>query len=311
MRYMTKLTKGQPFGSEWWGRAPRWASFLGELTGGDLELQDYLQRLAGYGCTGSAREHALPFLLGPGGNGKGTFAGALIHALGDYGHAMPEGFLAEQHGERHPSELARLCGVRFAVASETEAGSAWNEARLKTLTGGDRIAAREMRQDFFEFEPSHTLIVLGNNAPTIRSVDDAIRRRIQVVPLTRRVQKPDLELPAKLAAEADGILTWAIAGAVAWIDGGLRPPRCVLDASATYFDSQDDLIEWIEQECTTGPERMGGPTALHGSYRRFMEERNQIPLGRKRFGNELEKRGFRRDKVNEERVHLGIALGAK
>lgn len=306
--YMSKLTRGSVTAEPWWESAPRWRMFLHEMTGGNTDVQSYLQRFAGYACTGSAREHALAFMYGSGGNGKGTFANALEHALGDYAIALPEGFLAEQRGgDRHPTELSDLHGMRFAFASETEAGSRWNEVRLKTLTGGDRVRARSMHRDFFEFAPSHTLLVLGNHPPQLRSVDQAIRRRLQVVPLTHTAAEIDLELPDVLAAEADGVLSWAVEGARAWLEYGLCPPETVTAASESYFDAQDPIAEWIESSCTTSRTSCASPRDLYQSYASFVDGRGETVLSARRFGDELEKRGFARAKVTGgRRVHRGI-----
>lgn len=305
-RYQTKITRGRPV-RDWRANAPTFARFLDQITR-DQDLAAYMQRTAGYGCTGSAREHVAPFWLGPGGNGKSTLIDAIAYALGDYAAAMPESFLAERTHEQHATELTDLRGVRLAFTSETTAGAFWNEARLKALTGGDQIKARRMRQDYFTFAPSHTLIVLGNNPPRIRSVDEAIKRRIHVVPLAYRVERPDLELPAKLRREADGILSWAIEGARAWIEGGLQPPAAVREASATYFDAQDPIGEWIESECDTGAQLESSVTPLLNSYRKFCEDRGEHALGRRALGDELEKRGFARSRSRESRGHRGIVV---
>jgi putative DNA primase/helicase len=309
-RFMTKVTRGRLV-PDWKAAAPRFSQFLIELTDGDHSLIGYLQRLAGYGCVGSSKEHVLAFLFGPGGNGKGTWASAIAFALNDYAVVMPENFLAEQRGERHPTELSDLFGARFAVASETESGSAWNEMRLKQLTGGDRIKARRMRQDFFEFEPTHTLAVLGNNAPTVRSVDDAMMRRLHVVNLDNAPALPDLTLQTRLEAEADGVLTWALLGAAVWLKDGLKPPKSVLDDSKAYFESQDPIGEWIEDRCDVDPIAAESPTRLSEDYTDFMNSRNEKPLGSRRFGLELEKRGYKRARLTGGiRVRRGLRLKA-
>ena len=307
-RYMSKLTRGQWIGHDWAAYAPRWRTFLDEVTDGDAELQSFLQRLAGYACTGSAREHVLAFVLGPGGNGKGTLFGALAHALGDYATTMPENFLAEQRRERHPTELARLRGARLAMGSETEAGARWNEVRLKALTGGDRITARGMHQDFYEFDPTHTLVMLANNPPRIRSVDDAIRRRIRVVPLTRRVPEPDAVLPETLKGEADGIMSWAIVGARDWLRTGLGNAGAVTDATNGYFDSEDELGEWLERRCEVDPSCEISKPSLWNAYHRDMEDSGMRGLGKIEFGNEISKRGFKDRRTKAERIWCGLRL---
>ena len=114
-----------------------------------------------------------------------------------------------------------LRGARMACATETEEGRPSAESKIKQLTGGDRIAARFMRQDFFEFQPQFKLVVIGNHKPTLRNVDDAAKRRFNMVPFTHKPPNPDRELEHKLRAERPGILRWMIAGCLTWQRGGL------------------------------------------------------------------------------------------
>ncbi len=136
--------------------------FLGQTTQGNNELISYLQRLCGYALTGLTTEQMLAFIWGPGGNGKGVFLNTIINILGDYAKlAGSEVFMASRM-ERHPTELAGLQGGRLVVGSEVEENSRWNESRIKSLTGGDPISARYMRQDFFTFIPQFTLVISWN-----------------------------------------------------------------------------------------------------------------------------------------------------
>ena len=104
--------------------------------------------------------------------------------------------------EQHPTDLAGLRGARLVTAIETEDGTRWAESKIKSLTGGDRISARFMRQDFFEYVPQFKLIVAGNHKPGLRSVDEAIRRRLHLVPFTVTIpeRERDPELGEKLKA---------------------------------------------------------------------------------------------------------------
>src|SRR5262249_3002281 len=163
---------------------PIWDSFLYRITDGRLELIEYLKRVAGYSLTGSTQEHALFFCYGVGANGKTTFLNALTACAGDYHKTAPiETFTASNH-DRHPTDLAGLPGARLVTAVETEEGRRWAESRIKALTGGDKIAARFMRQDFFEYLPQFQLIIAGNHKPGLKSVDEAIRRRFNLIPFT-------------------------------------------------------------------------------------------------------------------------------
>jgi putative DNA primase/helicase len=161
-----------------------WVAFLDRIAGGNVELVDFLQRVAGYSLTGVTREHALFFLYGTGANGKTTFLNAITGALGDYCKNAPiETFTATQ-SERHPTDLASLRGARLVTAVETEEGRRWAESKIKALTGGDKISARFKRQDFFEYTPQFKLLIAGNHKPGLRWVDEAIRRRLHLIPFT-------------------------------------------------------------------------------------------------------------------------------
>ena len=182
------------------------------MTDGDHELVAFLQRVAGYALTGSTSAHALFFLYGTGANGKSVFVNTVAGILGDYHRTAPiETFTASSH-ERHPTDLAGLRGARLVTAVETEEGRRWAESRIKALTGGDKIAARFMRQDFFEFTPQFKLLIAGNHKPGLRSVDEAIRRRFNLIPFAVTIpdEERDENLTDNLKAEWPGILAWMI-----------------------------------------------------------------------------------------------------
>src|SRR5262245_58244201 len=179
--YLTKITVVAPDDA---CPTPTWRAFLDRIMGDHGEVIDYLQRVAGYSLTGSTQEHALFFCYGLGANGKTTFLNAITACAGDYHRAAPiETFTASNH-DQHPTDLAALRGARMVTAVETEEGRRWADSRIKTLTGGDKIAARFMRQDFFEYTPQFKLIIAGNHKPGLRSVDEAIRRRFNLIPFS-------------------------------------------------------------------------------------------------------------------------------
>ena len=183
--YITKITAVTPRK----GRRRRWPVFLRRIMAGDRELIRYLQRVAGYALTGDTREHALFFFHGTGANGKGVFISTLTNIMGDYATTAPiETFIAS-HNDRHPTDLASLRGARLVNAQEIEQGKAWAESKIKALTGGDKISARFMRQDFFEFYPVFKLFIAGNHKPGLRTVDEAIRRRMNLIPFKVTIPK--------------------------------------------------------------------------------------------------------------------------
>jgi putative DNA primase/helicase len=232
-----------------------WKAFLDRIFASDTELIDWVQRVLGYSLTGSTQEHALFFGYGTGSNGKSVFVDTVASILADYHTTAPIETFTTFAGDRHPTELARLHGARLVTAVETEEGRKWAETRIKTLTGGDRIAARFMRQDFFEFKPQFKLLIAGNHKPILRTVDEAIRRRFIMVPfaVTIPVDERDPTLPKRLKAEWPGILQWMIDGCIAWQEQGLAPPAAVIDATLAYLEAQDAFGAWLDESCTCEP----------------------------------------------------------
>jgi putative DNA primase/helicase len=187
----------------------------------------YLQRAVGYALTGLTQEHALFFAYGTGANGKSVLLSTAAGLLGDYHKTAPIETFTASNSDRHPTDLASLRGARLVTATETEEGRRWAEARIKQLTGGDTISARFMRQDFFEFAPSFKLFIAGNHKPSLRSVDEAIRRRFHLVPFAVTIpsEERDSDLAEKLKDEWPGILAWLIEGCLEWQTEGLRRPK--------------------------------------------------------------------------------------
>jgi putative DNA primase/helicase len=290
--YMTKITAvaAAPEGTA----APMWAAFLHRVTGGDQDLQDYLQRAAGYWLTGSVKEHVMFFLYGTGANGKSVFVNTLVEIWNDYALAIGTEMLMVSSNDRHPTEVARLRGVRLAVGSEVEIGRTWAEAKIKALTGGDKISARFMRQDFFEFEPQFKLVIVGNHKPSLRGVDEAIRRRLLLIPFTVTIPaaERDHDLSDKLRAEWPAILRWAIGGCLMWQREGLNPPAAVLAATETYLASED-IFELWRDECTTADANAWESTAdLRASWKAWAERAGEFVGTQKRFGQTLQDRGL-------------------
>lgn len=292
------------------GERATWRQFLMDVTGGDAELQAFLQRLAGYALTGSTREHSLAFLHGTGANGKSVFTNTLAGILGDYHKTAPIETFTASGSDRHPTELAMLRGARLVTAVETEEGRRWAESRIKALTGGDRIAARFMRQDFFEFTPQFKLLIAGNHKPGLRSVDEAIRRRFHLVPFTVTIppEKRDPDLSDKLRAEWPGILAWAIEGCLAWQRTGLAPPESVLAATAHYLEGQDAIAAWLDEVCELDPGSWTLRSELFASWKVWAERTGEFILPRVRFLDALETRGFVPQRRNTGWGFYGLRL---
>lgn len=271
---------------------PQWQAFLDQTTRGDVDLKRFLQQVAGYCLTGDTREHALFFIYGPGGNGKSVFLNVLANILGDYrATASMETFTASKR-DQHPTDLAMLKGARLVTASETEEGKAWAESRIKSMTGGDPITARFMRQDFFTYMPQFKLVIVGNHKPVLKNVDDAARRRFNIVPFIHKPDRPDFALEDKLRDEYPVILRWMIDGCLDWQANRLTRPAVVADATAAYFDDQDLFGQWVAERCETGPRKLDPAARLFESWKRFAEASGEPPGSMKTFSAAMIKRGF-------------------
>ena len=302
-RYMTKLAAIAPG-----GECPLWRQFLAEITDGDTELQGFLQRVAGYALTGSTREHALFFLHGAGGNGKGVFVNTLTAILGDYARVAPVETFTATKNDRHPTDLAMLRGARLVAAQETENGHGWAEAKIKALTGGDKITARFMRQDFFTYTPAFKLMIAANHKPSLSAMNEAIRRRFHLIPFAVTIINPNKELPEKLRAEWPGILAWMIAGCQNWLQEGLNPPDVVIAATEAYLAEEDSLAQWIADCCVTGRDRWWVGDELWRSWQQWAHQNKEPPGSRKAFAEGMAAHGYLNGKQKGARGYACIAL---
>jgi putative DNA primase/helicase len=213
--------------------------------------------------------------------------------------------------EKHPTDLAKLRGARLVTASETEADKSWAEARIKQLTGGDVISARFMRQDFFEYLPQFKLMIVGNHTPVLHNVDDAAKRRFNIVPFILKPNTPDLDLEEKLFREAGGILQWMIKGCLDWQANGLSRPDCVTAATKDYFDDQDLIGQWIEDCCDVqfGTKKLWDKSAdLYDSWNEFSVAAGESAGTKTAFGSAMRKKGFLPEKIEGARAFRFIRL---
>jgi putative DNA primase/helicase len=245
------LTRLAPVEYEADATCPLWLRFLDRIMDGNQDVIEYLQRVIGYALTGDVSEQCLYFLYGGGSNGKSTFLGTIQAMLGDYAIQAVSELLMAKHNESHPTERADLFGRRFVATIETEEGKRVAESLMKQLTGGDKIKARWMHKDFFEFKPQHKIFLAANHKPVIRGRDHAIWRRIKLVPFTVTItdDEKDKALPDKLQGELPGILAWAVRGCLDWQQRGMGEPEEVTKATHEYEAEQDDLAGFMSACC--------------------------------------------------------------
>jgi putative DNA primase/helicase len=241
---------------------------------------DYVRRLAGLALLGTVREHVFPFFWGKGANGKTVLANVLQGLLGDadsggYAVSAPEGFLLAGRDHKHETEIARLRGARLVTCSEQTSGKRFDEAKIKKMTGGDILTGRYMRQDFFDFRPSHLILVLSNFLPEVREGGPAFWRRVRLIPFNHVVpedqQIKDLD-QLLLAAEGPAILGWAVRGAVEVLAGGLKDPATVIDATDNYKISEDTVASFVRDHCLLGQHWHDRVAALRERYEHHCRE---------------------------------------
>ncbi|WP_272010882.1 phage/plasmid primase, P4 family [Roseovarius sp. ZX-A-9] len=287
-----------------------WLRFLSEVFDGDMATIRFLQRAAGYALTGSTDEHKLLFLHGAGRNGKSVFLNTLLDIWGDYGRRVAATTFLHSQTERHPTDVAGLHGARLAIASELPRGKTWDESTIKDLTGGDRLTARFMRQDFFDFNPQMTLMIAGNTQPSFRGVDEAIRSRVVLIPfsVTIPAERRDRNLPDKLAAEGPAILRWCIDGALSWQGEGLSVPPSIAKASAAYFDEEDTVGQFLQDETDADPHAFVASEDLIFRFNSWSERQGLGTWTQRTLIKELRQRGFPDARNKRQRGLRGLKL---
>jgi putative DNA primase/helicase len=291
--------------------APTWAAFLERVLPGE-ELREFVRRASGYSATGDTSEQCMFINHGGGANGKSTFQEALAAALGDYAMRTPTETLLAKRAGGIPNDVARLKGARFVAASETEEGRRLAESLVKDLTGQDTISARFMRAEWFDFKPTHKLWLSTNHKPEIRGTDNAIWRRIRLVPwaVTIPPTERDRKLPQRLRDELTGVLAWVVRGCIEWRREGLRAPEEVRQATREYRAEMDVLAAFLGDCCNRSGEEREFAGELWDAWKRWCEETGERPETQKRFGGRLSERGFLNDRDSRtgRKVWFGLSL---
>ncbi len=214
-----------------------------------------------------------------------------------------------QGSSQHKTFIAMLRGARLVTTAETEEGRAWAETKLKELTGGTEVTANFMRRDPFSFVPGFKITITGNHKPVLRNPDEAMRRRLNIVPFVHRPEHPDRELEAKLRAEWPGILRWMVEGCLAWQRDGLARPKVVVDATAEYFAAQDHFGRWLAECCVLDPTLSTRPGALLGSFKRWCEANGEPLSDNRRLRGTIERtQGLRYTTNNGTQWVRGVGL---
>ena len=302
---LTKITAGA-YRPE--ADATTWRSFL-EVVLPDEAERGYLQRVVGQALYGRVTEHLFPVLIGTGANGKSTLYGAGEGALGDYAAVIdPALLMATDARKASGPEMMQLLGARLVIGSETEDGRKLDEATMKRLTGGDKLAARRLYRDPVEWTPTHQLIYVTNHLPSVRGNDPAVWRRIRVVPFEVVVppEQRDPDLPERLQLEADAVLSWAVEGYRAYRSGGMAEPASVLRATDAYQADSDAVRRFIDEACMTSPVATATTRELFTAWQRWATAEGAEPMAERALGKELERLGYTAKRTNRGKTWAGL-----
>ena len=254
---------------------PTFDKFLTRIMGGNQKLTDYLRRFVGYCLTGMTTEQVFLFMWGVGCNGKSTLLTVLENLLGDLASTASSDLLMTQQRGAATNDLAALRGARLVKISEFNENAKLDSARLKTLTGGDRITCRYLYCEPFEYTPEYKIIMAGNSKPRITETDHGTWRRFHIIPFQVIIpeEERDNRLDAKLRAELPGILAWAVLGCLEWQRVGLQPPEEVKAAVADYRKGEDTFHNWLDECCVRGADLWATSKQLLESYQEFTGNR--------------------------------------
>ena len=289
---------------------PVWRKFIMEIMNYNADLIHFIQNAAGWAITGDTSEQLMFILFGTGANGKSTFLNTIMNLLGDYAIATPTETFMTKKGEQPTNDIARLRGTRFVTTTETEQGKRLSEPLIKQITGNDRMTARFLYGEFFNFVPTFKIWMATNHKPMIKGTDHGIWRRIKLVPFTTRIQeeKQDKHLEQKLMLEGPGILNWLIDGAKRWYKEGLKTPRIVLNATAEYREEMDVIGNFIKECCVQKADASIRIKELFKAYQDWCIENNERVCSERVFSLRLKEMGFQKSRTAESRFWTGVGL---
>ncbi|MER8838463.1 phage/plasmid primase, P4 family [Mesorhizobium sp. M0913] len=290
-----RITKRSPVFYDPHASCPIYDRFLDQVQH-DPQMRAFLHRWFGYSLTGDTSEQKLVFFYGKGKNGKSTLVDVWGHVAGDYGEISPiETFLDQGKGRNAGAatpDVAILQSVRMLRTSEPEKNAKLGESFIKLVTGGEPIQARHLNKDYFRFRPAFKLTMQGNYRPQISGTDEGIWRRVVLVPWLVTVDKPDGDLPAKLAAEASGILNRALDGLRSYLEDGLKLPEPVTDATAKYRADSDPLGRFLAEAVVGEVGAREQSSTFHRVFVAWAKASGEREWSPKGLGNAMKERGY-------------------
>jgi putative DNA primase/helicase len=291
---------------------PAWKKFIMEIMNYNTDLIRFIQNAAGWAVTGDTSEQTMFILFGTGANGKSTFLNTIMNLLGDYAIATPTETFMRKSGDQITNDTARLRGTRFVTTTEAEHGRRLSEPLIKQITGNDRMTARFLYGEFFNFTPTFKIWMATNHKPVIKGTDHGIWRRIKLIPFTTRIEEEnqDKHLEEKLMREGSGILNWLIEGARRWCKEGLKTPNIIISATAEYRAEMDVIGNFIKERCVQKDGVSIKARELFKCYQDWCDDNNEHAVSERFFGLRLKEMGFEQRRSNDGRNWQGVQLRA-
>jgi putative DNA primase/helicase len=305
------ITKLVPVAYDPAAPCPTWLAVLDRIFGGRAGLIAFLQRSLGYSLTGDCSEQCVFILWGSGANGKTTLLSTAGTMLGDYALSTRPETLMVKRGDTIPNDVARLKGARLVIAVEAESSQRMAEGLVKQMSGQDRMTARFMRQEYFDFTPTFKIFLATNHKPLIRDTTHAMWRRVRLVPFTVTIpdDQQDRHLAEKLRAEWPGILAWAVQGCRDWQRGGLGLPDEVRAATEEYRAEMDVLGEFLSERCVLEAAAKCAARELYVAYEAWAYTGGEkSPMSEKVFSLRLAERGLAKKATKKGMVWAGLRL---
>ena len=290
---------------------PIWLQFLNQCFTGDRETIEYVQKALGYSLTGLVSEEVLHFCFGTGRNGKSVFANVMTKIMGGYAITAPAEMLMRRDRNSATNDIARLCGSRLVLANETRSDQRFDDLTIKTLVSSERISARFLHNEFFDFWPTFKIWVRGNHKPVITDDSNGAWRRIRLIPFENNIAEEDVdsELENKLLSEKNGILAWMVRGTQKWKSEGLVSSNRIKAASNQYRNDCDILGDFIEDNCTMTPSAKVSQSILWRAWQFWAHENGYHHGSKKTFTRRLKDRGINNDGYhNGARAYAGVDL---
>jgi putative DNA primase/helicase len=292
---------------------PAWKQFIREIMDYKADIITFVQTVAGWAITGDTSEQTMFILFGSGANGKSTFLNTIMNLLGDYAIATPTETFMKRNSDQITNDIARLRGTRFVTTTEAEQGRRLSEPLIKQITGNDRMTARFLYGEFFNFMPTFKIFMATNHKPVIKGTDYGIWRRIKLIPFTTRIpeEKQDKHLEEKLRAEASGILNWLLAGATRWRREGLKTPTAILNATDEYRGEMDVIGNFLKECCIQSAGVSIRVRELFKAYQEWCDENNEHASSERFFSLRLKEMGYERIRTADARYWNGLVLRVK